>query len=411
MGALVLLTGTFAFMASGYAFYVVSKSKPIGILFGVLWALVILNLDRLLLTTFPKTMGGFRQGLHAAIRIVLAAFIGITIGHPLTVRMFHAEISDKIAEEEGEAQKALLGNREYAKARAKQDTLALKAALPQYGEVQQRQRERDSLASRINACETQLLEDKRKYLCEADGTCGTGIKSCGPVCREKKAAYQGTAERCGELRRAMPQALSALAEAERRLASAAATVDVTFGERQRAIEREYEEAKARQGAIKKSSFFAQSDAMDRLGGTSLWKVRFIILSLVLIEVMVVLIKVITPADGADKLIAAIHEEFVKDRLRPIAQTLANTGTPHSRELVSSASAPTTSGRDASSADPAPATVSFGWRRKLAYVVITMSVMAGMLWAGRSLDESLTGAALFVAVVSLSALQPHRQVKI
>jgi hypothetical protein len=60
---------------------------------------MIVNIDRLMLATFPKCDPWFRQLLHATPRLVFAILIGVTIAHPLTLRLFEPEILDTIAEE------------------------------------------------------------------------------------------------------------------------------------------------------------------------------------------------------------------------------------------------------------------------------------------------------------------------
>jgi hypothetical protein len=97
VGALVLTTAVLASLSSAYAFFTVFQRPIIAVLFGALWGFMILNLDRLILATFPKHENIARQCLHAAPRIGLALVISITIAHPLLLRLFEPEILDRIA--------------------------------------------------------------------------------------------------------------------------------------------------------------------------------------------------------------------------------------------------------------------------------------------------------------------------
>src|SRR4051812_27101744 len=378
MGVLVLLIGIFAALSSGYAFFTVFQSETVGAALGVLWMMLILNLDRLLLTTFPKTLGGRRQAAHATIRLVLATFIGITVAHPLTVRIFEPEIIEQIDAEAQKERVALTAVRDAAKAAAQGDMLVLKKALPEFGEVDQRKAERDAIVGRLNECESQMVSDKQQYLCEADGTCGTGIKHCGPVCAEKKAAYQATATRCQALRSDVGLAINVLTQAEQRLVPAANRVEGMFQDRGAAIEHDYRDALVHQAAPKKKSFFARSEAMGRLSGAARAKALFVTLALIVVEAMVVLLKIMTPADGADKLAVAIHQAFVH-RIPALAETFADTGQPVRRRPRTTERVPDPASvpvhRDERSASPdVPITlVAHSRLRKPIFIVVTMLI--------------------------------------
>ncbi|HEX7678188.1 MAG TPA: DUF4407 domain-containing protein, partial [Thermoanaerobaculia bacterium] len=355
MGALVLLTGTFAFMASGYAFFTIFQSVPIAVLLGVLWALLILNLDRLLLTTFPKTLGGVRQTVHATIRFVLATFIGITIAHPLTVRMFQKEIKNKIVSEARDELGNFAQKRDAAKAGAQSAMLTMKSGLPEFGAVDQRKAERDALGAQLTKCESQMVQDKQKYLCEADGTCGTGLKTCGPVCEEKKAAYRTTEAQCKALRSNVEQAILSLTQAEHALVPAASRIDALFRDRDAVIDHDYRVAIAPLESPEESSFFERSEAMGRLGGKAQTKALFVMLSLIFVETAAVLLKVMTQADSADALAVAIHDEFARQRIPPLAEVLADTGRPRTKPHAPDP-APTADPEPRQTSEPAVANV-------------------------------------------------------
>lgn len=411
MGALVLLTGAFALMSSGYAFFTVFESVPWAVLLGAFWALYILNLDRLLLTTFPKTLGGPKQAGHALIRVVLAVFIGITIAHPLTVRMFQAEIVDKIANEVKDERERLGQKRDAAKKDAQNSMFAMKSGRPEFGEVEQRKGERDVLETQLKDCESQMLEDKQKYLCEADGTCGTGIKRCGPVCEEKKSAYRTTETRCQSLQLKVEQAISSLTQAEHGLVPALNGIDTESHSRDAQIDRDYRDAIVRLESIKRDSFFARSEAMGRLGGKAQTKALFVMLSLIFIETAAVLLKVMTPADSADKLAAATSETFGKERIPVLAETLADTGNSLRTSSTSRDPDPAPASTDEPDQRANAATVrsTSEWRKKALviamkafFVVMTMLIAGGMLKRGYNPGEAFTAAGVFVALVAFTA---------
>ncbi len=113
IGGVVLATAILAFFSSAYAFYIVFKPK-IGIAlsaaqqtthlpsvlaaigFGTVWALVIFNLDRFIVSsgghgdgTEKITWGEFKGALP---RLVMALIIGFTLSKPLEIRVMESEL-------------------------------------------------------------------------------------------------------------------------------------------------------------------------------------------------------------------------------------------------------------------------------------------------------------------------------
>jgi hypothetical protein len=106
----------------GYAFYTIfsprgsaiedSFSWPVCIqsmLFGIVWGLIIFNLDRFIVTSTGKGDGTEKitmDELKGAIpRIIMGAIIAITISKPIEIRMFQTEINAALHEEQLSLQK------------------------------------------------------------------------------------------------------------------------------------------------------------------------------------------------------------------------------------------------------------------------------------------------------------------
>ena len=122
LGGVVFATGAMAALAGGYAFYTIfsprgsaiedSFSWPVciqSILFGIVWGLIIFNLDRFIVTSTGKGDGTEKitwDELKGAIpRIIMGAIIAITISKPIEIRMFQTEINAKLHEEQLDLQK------------------------------------------------------------------------------------------------------------------------------------------------------------------------------------------------------------------------------------------------------------------------------------------------------------------
>lgn len=109
LGGIVFATGAMAGLAGGYAFYTIFEPRgsaienPIdlqtvllSLFFGIVWGLMIFNIDRFIVTSTGKgdgteaiTYGELKSALP---RIIMGVIIAITISKPVEIRMFKTEI-------------------------------------------------------------------------------------------------------------------------------------------------------------------------------------------------------------------------------------------------------------------------------------------------------------------------------
>ena len=59
IGATIFLTAVLASLSGGYALWTVFQSSPYAITFGILWGILIFNLDRYIVMSLHKSRGGF----------------------------------------------------------------------------------------------------------------------------------------------------------------------------------------------------------------------------------------------------------------------------------------------------------------------------------------------------------------
>ena len=170
IGATVFFTAVMAFIASSYALYTVFDNLYASIFFGLIWGLLIFNLDRFIVSTIKKRDRFISEFLQAAPRIALAVIIAIVISKPLEMKIFEKEINQVLLEEKNQM---TLANKEQlalqytpAVEKLKQDISSLK------GEITTRE------------SETNALYDT--YITEAEGTSGTMLLGKGPVYTEKR---------------------------------------------------------------------------------------------------------------------------------------------------------------------------------------------------------------------------------
>ena len=125
IGASVLLTGLLASMAGGYALYSTFHNYELGtgivdphalflaLIFGILWGVIIFNIDRFIVSTFHKSnaSNAFQRAgadfMHALPRIAMAIIIALTISKPIQVKLFENRLSQQIEESK---RKKLSGN-------------------------------------------------------------------------------------------------------------------------------------------------------------------------------------------------------------------------------------------------------------------------------------------------------------
>ncbi|MGC1515712.1 MAG: DUF4407 domain-containing protein, partial [Maribacter sp.] len=66
IGATVFFTAIMAFIASSYALFTVFDNAYISLFFGLVWGLLIFNLDRFIVSTIKKRDSFKQEFLHAA---------------------------------------------------------------------------------------------------------------------------------------------------------------------------------------------------------------------------------------------------------------------------------------------------------------------------------------------------------
>jgi len=113
IGATIFFTGALASLSGGYAIYAVFQNTDYAfraaVCFGLLWGLVIFNLDRYIVSTLRKLdertpWRRLKELSQAFPRIILAALIAITISVPLEIKIFEDSLADVIEQEKMEAE-------------------------------------------------------------------------------------------------------------------------------------------------------------------------------------------------------------------------------------------------------------------------------------------------------------------
>jgi hypothetical protein len=139
LGGIVVATGVMAAIAGGYAFYTIFEPKgnvineikttaeitggyqptdiptAIGsVIFGLIWGLIIFNIDRFIVTSTGKGDGTeaiTKQELIGALpRIIMGTIIALTISKPVEIRMFKSEIDVELRAKQIQQQQTFKSN-------------------------------------------------------------------------------------------------------------------------------------------------------------------------------------------------------------------------------------------------------------------------------------------------------------
>lgn len=170
IGATIFFTGVLAFIASSYAIYTVFDSWFMALGFGLVWGLMIFNLDRYIVSSMKRRGSILQDFLTAIPRLALAVLISIVISKPLELKIFEKEINAELVSMEQEVYK----------------TQELKVQDRFTGQITGLQQDIANYKAEINAKQTKRDELAMIAQQEADGTGGSRQRNLGPIYQAKK---------------------------------------------------------------------------------------------------------------------------------------------------------------------------------------------------------------------------------
>ena len=195
VGGVVLATAVLAFASGSYAFYTVFEPKTgtaldreahlptvlMALAAGLVWGLVIFNIDRFIVSSTGKgdgseriTLGELSQSIP---RLIMAVLLGICISAPLEIRVLKPEIDAQLELEQNEYL-AQLNQHSQQIFQAVKDELRSKLAIAM-----------DRLDERESYFEKRRIEingQRRLLELEAEGSTASGVAGRGPAWRDKR---------------------------------------------------------------------------------------------------------------------------------------------------------------------------------------------------------------------------------
>lgn len=171
MGGTILCTAVMAMLSGAYAIYFVFENVYISIAFGIFWGILILNLDRYIVSTMysdGKHSISWEEFRSAIPRLIIAIFIGVVIATPLEMKLFEERIDIEIANIERERRE------QYLEASDGIDDLAkLKS-------------EKDKIDAEIDKLKATVKEREEYLEAERDGRGKSGVKGEGSEYKRKE---------------------------------------------------------------------------------------------------------------------------------------------------------------------------------------------------------------------------------
>ncbi len=193
IGGTVFFTAVMAFLASAYALYTVFDNIYTSVFFGIIWGLLIFNLDRFIVSTIRKRDSFKNEFFQAVPRILLAVIIAVVISKPLELKIFQKEIDRVLLEEKNQM---TLANKEQI---AQQYTPAVTALNDEI----------NALKKEVTDKEIEVNELYKTYITEAEGTAGTMKIGKGPVYKEKREKHDASLKELQALREQNNQKIKA----------------------------------------------------------------------------------------------------------------------------------------------------------------------------------------------------------
>ena len=300
IGGTVLFTGILALFSAGYAIYTVFDSYFFAIVFGLIWGLMIFNLDRYIVSSM-KSRGSFgKDFLIAFPRLILAVLLALVISKPLELKIFQKEIDAELITMEQEVFKT-----QESKIQARYE-----------GQIQTYQNNITQYQSELNQLAAKRDTLELMALMEADGTGGSGNKNLGPIYRAKKAKADAAQ---AELEAAQNRIMPLIAEQEANVAE----LDSMMKSDIATLERKPYGGMA-----------ARMEALHRLGEESeaiFFASIFITLLFIAIETAPIFVKLISPRSPYDHILHKYEFPFEMETLEK--NTLLKTATRNNIQFV------------------------------------------------------------------------------
>jgi hypothetical protein len=276
IGATVLLTSVIAVLSSFFAFQMIFSVFYISAPMAILWGLIIFNLDRYIVSSFRKNGEPLKEFIQSLPRLFLAVVIALVISKPLEIEVFKSEIKQLLVESRKKSMNSLEAN--YLTS------------------IQVNDQKIKELKKELNGFFSLKERYYQDYICECDGTCGTGKRGRGSECSFKQQKYEESASEYKSQKSRIDQLVGELFK-KRNIQDA-----------------EFESDKKLLDANFSTGFLARLNALNGMEGFASFSITLL---LILIEITPILSKLFAPEGPYDHLISMKEYEYKTDYIRAV----------------------------------------------------------------------------------------------
>lgn len=196
LGGVVLTVGVLAFFSGSYAFYTVFSPKDAtalgeralhlpsavaSVFFGMVWSLIIFNIDRFIISSTGKGDGTdkitWSEFVNALPRLAMAIIIGLCLSKPLEIKILESEIESALEKE----QKEFLAQLNDAS-----EGLVAKERTTLREKIDGLQKRVDDNDGALEKRRLEIQQQRRELELEAEGKTGSGAAGRGPAWRDKR---------------------------------------------------------------------------------------------------------------------------------------------------------------------------------------------------------------------------------
>jgi hypothetical protein len=196
LGGVVLTVGVLAFFSGSYAFYTVFSPKDatalgertanlpsmaIAAAFGIVWALIIFNIDRFIISSTGKGDGTdkitLQEFTNALPRFAMALIIGLCLSKPLEIKILESEIESALESEQKEF---------LATLNTQSEKLIANERAAFRDKIDATQKRIDDNEGVLERRRLEIVQQRKNLELEAEGKTGSGAAGRGPAWRDKR---------------------------------------------------------------------------------------------------------------------------------------------------------------------------------------------------------------------------------
>jgi hypothetical protein len=311
IGATIFSTAVLASLSGGYAVHTTFQNVFLSICIGVVWGLIIFNLDRYIVSSLRKPRLGpnltrrqrakakAREFAKALPRLLLAIFISVVITRPLELKLFEREINAQLETEKSEMSAAI----------ERQKRL-------EFPQIEELTNANAALRQQVVAKEGQCTSLHELAMDEAMGKAGdrtSGDRGKGPLFEERWQAY----ERCeGELTQLAARVEATVNANGQRIAAAQAEFEAGLRAARTKIE-------SMDGLLARLRVHSQLTERNPSLALASW---FIIILFILLETAPIAVKLLSERGPYEDVCETLEHEVYAGERRKISNINDNTNT-------------------------------------------------------------------------------------